>query len=49
MSSTDKPIVFGAPYSVYVRTVRLALEEKGSLTSLFRWIFLRRVARLRII
>src|SRR5262244_2064840 len=29
MSSFDKPIVFGAPYSVYVRTVRLALEEKG--------------------
>ena len=29
MSSTDKPIVFGAPYSVYVRAVRLALEEKG--------------------
>jgi glutathione S-transferase len=28
MSSTDKPIVFGAPYSVYVRAVRLALEEK---------------------
>src|ERR1700730_7833697 len=27
--STDKPIVFGAPYSVYVRAVRLALEEKG--------------------
>lgn len=29
MGSTDKPIVFGAPYSVYVRAVRLALEEKG--------------------
>jgi glutathione S-transferase len=29
MPSTDKPIVFGAPYSVYVRAVRLALEEKG--------------------
>jgi glutathione S-transferase len=29
MSSTDKPIVFGAPYSVYVQAVRLALEEKG--------------------
>jgi glutathione S-transferase len=29
MRSTDKPIVFGAPYSVYVRVVRLALEEKG--------------------
>jgi glutathione S-transferase len=29
MRSTDKPIVFGAPYSVYVRAVRLALEEKG--------------------
>ena len=24
-----EPIVFGAPYSVYVRAVRLALEEKG--------------------
>lgn len=24
----QKPIVFGAPYSVYVRAVRLALEEK---------------------
>jgi glutathione S-transferase len=29
MSSHDNPIVFGAPYSVYVQTVRLALEEKG--------------------
>jgi len=29
MEDTDKPIVFGAPYSVYVRAVRLALEEKG--------------------
>jgi glutathione S-transferase len=29
MRSTDKPIVFGASYSVYVRAVRLALEEKG--------------------
>jgi glutathione S-transferase len=27
--SADKPIVFGAPYSVYVRAVRLTLEEKG--------------------
>jgi glutathione S-transferase len=27
--SSEKPIVFGAPYSVYVRAVRLALEEKG--------------------
>ncbi len=25
-----EPIVFGAPYSVYVRVVRLALEEKGA-------------------
>jgi glutathione S-transferase len=25
----DAPILFGAPYSVYVRAVRLALEEKG--------------------
>ncbi len=24
-----KPVVYGAPYSVYVRAVRLALEEKG--------------------
>jgi glutathione S-transferase len=29
MERTDQPIVFGAPYSVYVRAVRLALEEKG--------------------
>lgn len=29
LSSGRKPIVFGAPYSVYVRAVRLALEEKG--------------------
>ena len=29
MQPTDNPIVFGAPYSVYVRAVRLALEEKG--------------------
>jgi len=29
MKSGDTPIVFGAPYSVYVRAVRLALEEKG--------------------
>jgi glutathione S-transferase len=29
MQSTERPIVFGAPYSVYVRSVRLALEEKG--------------------
>jgi glutathione S-transferase len=28
MPAPDKPIVFGAPYSVYVRAVRLALEEK---------------------
>jgi glutathione S-transferase len=26
---TEKPRVFGAPYSVYVRIVRLALSEKG--------------------
>ena len=25
----EKPTIFGAPYSVYVRAVRLALEEKG--------------------
>jgi glutathione S-transferase len=29
MNLDDKPIVFGAPWSVYVRAVRLALEEKG--------------------
>jgi glutathione S-transferase len=29
MQSAEHPIVFGAPYSVYVRAVRLALEEKG--------------------
>jgi hypothetical protein len=28
MQPIEHPIVFGAPYSVYVRTVRLALEEK---------------------
>lgn len=26
---TPMPVVYGAPYSVYVRAVRLALEEKG--------------------
>ena len=26
---TNHPVVFGAPYSVYVRAVRLALEEKA--------------------
>jgi len=29
MQPTEQPIVFGAPYSVYVRAVRLVLEEKG--------------------
>ena len=29
MPAQETPIVFGAPYSVYVRAVRLALEEKG--------------------
>jgi len=29
MNRDDKPIVYGAPYSVYVRAARLALEEKG--------------------
>jgi glutathione S-transferase len=29
MQPNHSPIVFGAPYSVYVRAVRLALEEKG--------------------
>jgi glutathione S-transferase len=29
MQPIDYPTVFGASYSVYVRTVRLALEEKG--------------------
>jgi glutathione S-transferase len=28
-TSTDRPILFGAPYSVYVCAVRLALDEKG--------------------
>jgi glutathione S-transferase len=28
MRSQDRPIIFGAPYRVYVRAVRLALEEK---------------------
>jgi glutathione S-transferase len=27
---SEHPIIFGAPYSVYVRAVRLALEEKGA-------------------
>ena len=27
--SSNHPVVFGAPYSVYVQAVRLALEEKG--------------------
>ena len=27
--TTERPVVFGATYSVYVRIVRLALEEKG--------------------
>jgi glutathione S-transferase len=27
--SGGKPIVYGAPYSVYVRAVRMALDEKG--------------------
>jgi glutathione S-transferase len=29
MQAIGHPIVYGAPYSVYVRAVRLALEEKG--------------------
>lgn len=29
MTSAERPRVYGAPYSVYVRAVRLALEEKG--------------------
>jgi len=29
MQPAGHPIVFGAPYSVYVRAVRLTLEEKG--------------------
>jgi glutathione S-transferase len=29
MQPTGNPIVFGAPYSVYVRAVRLTLDEKG--------------------
>jgi glutathione S-transferase len=27
--SLGRPKVYGAPYSTYVRTVRLTLEEKG--------------------
>ena len=26
---SDEPVVYGAPYSVYVRAVRLTLTEKG--------------------
>lgn len=29
MQPAEHPIVFGAPYTVYVSAVRLALEEKG--------------------
>jgi glutathione S-transferase len=29
VTPNEKPIVYGAPYSVYVRAVHLALEEKG--------------------
>jgi glutathione S-transferase len=29
MQAADHPIIFGAPYSVYVRAVRLVLEEKS--------------------
>jgi glutathione S-transferase len=29
MTAAAKPVVFGAPYSIYVRAVRLALEEKA--------------------
>ena len=29
MTEADTPILYGAPYSVYVRAVRLVLEEKG--------------------
>src|SRR5215470_13865149 len=28
MDTGERPIVYGAPYSVYVRAVRLTLEEK---------------------
>jgi glutathione S-transferase len=35
MNFDKKPIVFGAPYSVYVRAVRLSLEEKGIAYDLF--------------
>jgi hypothetical protein len=45
MEAADNPIVFGAPYSVYVRAVRLALEEKGVPSYLSRSIFLQRQAR----
>jgi glutathione S-transferase len=30
VQAADRPIIFGAPYSVYVRAVRLALEEKSA-------------------
>jgi glutathione S-transferase len=29
MTLTKKPVLYGAPYSVYVRAVRLALREKA--------------------
>jgi hypothetical protein len=34
MQPTERPIVFGAPYSVYVRSVRLSAEERASAMSL---------------
>jgi hypothetical protein len=44
MQPTDSPIVFGAPYSVYVRAVRLALKEKGVQYELVPVDILRRKA-----
>jgi hypothetical protein len=49
MSGDDRPVVFGAPYSVYVRAVRLALEEKGSPTTWFRSIYSRLTVHPRTI
>ena len=39
VQAASRPIVFGAHYSVYVRAVRLALEEKGVPTNSSRSIF----------
>jgi len=44
MTAAAKPVVFGAPYSVYVRAVRLALEAKLSIYELVPSIFSHPVA-----